>query len=239
MIFPNLHIEKVLQVDDRTRINARKSYCTVDNGGVTQVYIRPEASADYIEVGKDRDDSFDIEQSYLDFQYSSEGPKIVSLRVITDDNTEAIIEKTIDVITSETDALFSDDDNLFEYESDIYRYLRAGRNSFLDKHRTARDEIVRTLDEMGVRNVDYDKIGNDAIIDRVALVSWSAYYTLSLIFEENINQTEDICIDKAKKYASLSNKAQASAVLRVDVDGDGGGGGMGGTGKIIFDGVVR
>jgi len=44
MIFGVLELEKVIQIDDRTRLDASKSYTTPDEGDITLIEIQPEGT---------------------------------------------------------------------------------------------------------------------------------------------------------------------------------------------------
>src|SRR5690606_29230065 len=119
VIFPSLETEKILQVNDQTRFDARKSFVANDEEEITSLKITPEDGASEIDI---------TEKEYLDWAFDSDGEKTVSLTVETANNSKTITKK-ITVLTAEEDALFSSDADLVAREDDILRYIREGRNS--------------------------------------------------------------------------------------------------------------
>ena len=49
-IFPNAELEEVVQVDDKTRLDARKSFVSKDEADVTLIEVEPEAGSGFIDV---------------------------------------------------------------------------------------------------------------------------------------------------------------------------------------------
>ena len=209
-IFPNLEIEKKVQVDDKTRINASKTYVSTDEAAVTLMEIEPEAGSGFIDV---------TSLQYLDWQYSTDGDKVISLRVTTDGSPESIT-KTLPIISVADDKLFSEDSELLPYEPNILQWVRDGRNSFLDVHRAAQDRIMKYLDENGFWDSNGDALTLDAVTDIAEFNDWSKFMTLKLIFEGLSNATDDIFHEKALRYRELEFRARDRAILRVDVNGD-------------------
>ncbi len=219
MIFPTLDLEKVVQVGDKTRLSAVHSYTSPDEAAISKIEIRPSVESDFFTVGGNG-----LDQAFLDWQYSSEGQKTVSLRITVGEGETAsaeTIEKTIEVITESEDNLFSSDADLIEEESGIYSRLRPGRSTFLDKHRAAQKKILKELDEDGYRDIEGNKLTKSAIADIDAIRDWSKYLTLALIFGGERTQIEDVAHEKAKEYRVKASDAKASAVLRFDYDKDG------------------
>lgn len=210
MIFPNLELEANLQVDDKTRLDGRKTFITPDEAAITLVEIEPEAAAGFINVTTNK---------YLDWQYATDGTKTVTIRVTTD-STPVTATGSIEVLTVADDKLFSSDAELVPHEPEILNWVRQGRNSFLDVHRTAQDRILTWLDE----NRFWDKSGNpltkDAVINISEFNDWSKFLTLRLIFEGISNSIDDIHHEKAERYRKMELTARQRAVIRVDLDGD-------------------
>lgn len=211
MIFAVLELEGVLQVEDMTRLDASKSYATPDEAAITLIEIQPEASASFYDVTTDK---------YLDYQYSTDGEKVITCRVTTD-GSPVSTTKTITVVTSVEDKLFSSDSELTPYEPHILQWTREGRNSFLDVHRASQDRILKWLDENRIWDTEGNRLTKDAIIDLEEVNDWSKFMTLKFIFEGLSNATDDIFHEKALRYEGMMIQARNRAALRLDRDGDG------------------
>lgn len=211
MIFPVLKIENIVQVDDQTRLDARKSYTTPDEASVTLIEIEPDTGLGFLDI---------TSQQYLDYQYSTDGDKTISLRVTTDGSPETITE-TLTITTALDDKLFSSDEELTSHEPDILEYVRAGRNSFLNVHRTAQDRILTWLDEHRITDNNGDRLTKDAIVDTEEVNDWSKFMTLRMIFEGLSNSVDDIFNAKSQGYRELEAIARNRSQLRLDKDGDG------------------
>ena len=211
MIFPVLKLENIVQVGDQTRLDARKSYTTPDEASITLLEIEPEAGSGFLDITSNQ---------FLDYQYSTDGDKSVSLRITTDGAPETL-SKTITVISEVDDKLFSSDEELTPHEPDILEYVRSGRNSFLNVHRTAQDRILTWLDEHRITDVNGDRLTKDAIIDIEEVNDWSKFMVLRMIFEGLSNSIDDIFSAKAIRYRELEAIARNRSQLRFDKDGDG------------------
>jgi hypothetical protein len=216
--FGVLKLEDVVQVDDKTRLDATGSYISKDESALTVVEIEPEAGYGFVTVtGTKAADWF------LDWQYSTAGTKTVSVRLT---NLVLLVPdvvtftKDIVVVTSATDYLFSADTDLLAYEDDILKYVKPGRNSWLNYHRRAQETIMKILNDKGYVDTSGDKFTKAALVDLDEVRLWSALITLSLIFENQSNAIDDIFGVKSKTYASKANDAGSKAILRIDVDGD-------------------
>lgn len=64
MIFANLEIEQKIQLSDKTRLSAAKSFITVDNDALTSILIKPGDDETSIEVFNS-----DPEQMFLDWEF--------------------------------------------------------------------------------------------------------------------------------------------------------------------------
>jgi hypothetical protein len=209
MIFPNLELEDVLQVDDRTRLDGTKTYITQGQAAITKVEIEPNSGAGFIDVTADR---------YLDFQYDHSGNKNVSIRVTAGSVVTAT--KSIMVVTSGSDHLFSTDEDIRTYEDDILRYVRSGRNSFLDKHRAAQRDILDELDRRRIYNSDGTRFEKTQLVDIVEVKTWSKFKTLSIIFQGLSNAVDDVFSRKSNYYADLALQASKQAIIRLDLNKD-------------------
>ncbi len=211
MIFPVLELEQVVQVDDRTRLDGLKAYTTPDEAAITLVEIEPDAGAGYIDVTSNR---------YLDWQYSTDGDKTVTLRITTDGAPQSI-SRTLSVLSVVDDRLFSSDAELLPYEPQILQWTREGRNSFLDVHRAAQDRILGWLDEHRIWDNQGNRLTKEDITDIQEVNDWSKFMTLRLIFEGLSNAIDDIFHEKAIRYGEMEVQARNRAALRLDRDNDG------------------
>jgi len=211
MIFPVLKLEDVVQVNDQTRLDATKSYKTPDEAAITLVEIEPEPGAGFIDVTSSK---------YLDYQYSSDGDKDVTVRITTD-GAPTQLTKVLSITSVADDKLFSSDEELTSHEPDILNYVAPGRNSFLNVHRNAQDRILTWLDEHRITDQNGDRLNKDAIVDTQEVNDWSKFMVLRLIFEGLSNSVEDIFSIKAQKYSDMEAKSRNRSQLRLDRDGDG------------------
>ena len=206
MIFPVLEMENLVQVNDKTRLSGLKSY-SPDLVALTLFEINPDGSG-YIDVTSNK---------YLDWQYSTNGTKTVSLRI----NGSDVITKDIEVLSVADDRLFSSDAELVPHEPDILSWVRKGRNSFLDVHRTAQDRILTWLDEHRIWDVNGNKLTKEQIINLEEVNDWSKFMTLRLIFEGISNATDDVFQVKADRYKKMEEAARNRAAFRLDANSDG------------------
>ena len=219
MIFPCLELEDTLQINDKTRFDARKSFAS-NEGEIALVTITPEEGVAAIDVSDTR---------FLDWQYATPGVKTVtltlSLKEEDDGESEApepvTFTKTINVVTPQEDGLFSSDADLVACEDSILQFVREGRNSYLDKHRAAQTLILDYLDEQRLWDKDNKRLSKDALIEPSDIKTWSTYLTLSIIFEGISNAVDDIFSVKAAKYKALAEQKKGRAILRLDTNGDG------------------
>ena len=221
MIFPSLSLETTLQVEDKTRINASRSF--VNNGEtIIDVLIKPEDSEAYISVFNSNNDKW-----FLDWAYITDGQKNVSVKVTTDVTPlgrERVYQ--VDVLTVEDDTLFSSDSDLLPWEVDILNYLPKGKNSYLYAHRKSQDTIIAYLDEQRYWKKDSSRITKEDIASisdneiRKQFNEWSSFQTLLIIFESIQVSNNDIFEAKKTKYEALRNSARSRSALRLDLDGD-------------------
>jgi len=210
-IFHSIVIEEIVQVGDKTRIDASKSYVTPDEAAISLVEINPDGSG-FIDV---------TSNGYLlDWQFDSDGDKTVSVRITTDGAPETK-SKTLPVITEADDKLFSNDKDLVEQEDDILDYVRDGRNTFIDKHRLAQETILDDLNDANIRDTSGDRLTKDAIVDIKEVNEWSKFHTLMTIFDNQSNVVGDIFDEKARMYEGKMLRAQSNGFLRLDRNGNG------------------
>lgn len=219
-IFPNLELERVVQVGDKTRLNGVKSFISKGQNPVTVVKIKPEAAGSFITVtGTSSKDWF------LDWIYDSAGVKTATIEITTDTtpttSPETISKNfTIEVLSAADDKLFSDDKDLIEYESDVLKYVRDGRNSWLDYHRKAQELIVAFFDERGNVTANQEKISKVNFADVEEVREWSTVLTLRLIYEHLSTQGGEAFKAKAVEYQKQELERRNRVVVRLDLDGD-------------------
>lgn len=219
MIFPKLTLETVLQVEDKTRINASMSF--VSAGTITDILIKPEASESFISVFNS-----DPDKRFLDWAYVTDGIKTVTVRVETDTPANRDVDYQITVLSKSDDSLFSGDSELIGYEPDVLNYLPKGKNSYLYAHRKAQDIIIAYLDEQRIWNDDGSRITKEeiaAIADndiRDQFKQWSTYQTLLIIFNSIQVSNDDIFEEKKRYYETLRDGARNRSALRLDLDKD-------------------
>lgn len=216
MIAPILELESIVQIADKTRLDASKSFVSVDETAVTDVEIEPEAGAGFISV-------FSTNQKdwYLDWMYSGASRTVTVSCRITNAGGNQTATKTISILTAADDKLFSKDSDLTGLEGDILKYVRKGRSTFLDVHRMAQSKIVEWMDEAGLRNDDGSKVTKNELLDLTEVQPWSRDLTLSLIFMGISNQVDDVFMKKSTHYASQAKDRSDRAVLAWDSDKSG------------------
>jgi hypothetical protein len=204
-LFPSLILEKSVQENDKTRLDARKSFAQGEV--ITLTEISYDGGTNYVDVTADM---------YLDWQFTASGAVNIIVRLNgVDELTKGLLIKT-----ELEDNLFSDDTMLVDHEDDILSYTRDGRNSFIDKHRLAQALILNDLDRTQIWKNDGTRFVAADIVDVQEFTEWSKFITLRLIFESLSNSLEDIFSEKAKKYRSMEVESKKRAVLKLDFDGD-------------------
>lgn len=219
-IFPIIETESVIQVGDKLRIDASKSFISKDEDPIYEVEIMPEAGGDWISVYVANNSS----AWFLDWAYSGASRSVViSCRIRVDGiaGPTETVTKTISVVTAADDKLFSSDSDLTALEPDILKWTKAGRSSFLDVHRMAQSKILEWIDEAGYRNEDGTKVSKNELLDLSEVRPWSRDLTLSLIFFGISNQVDDVFAQKSKYYASQAKDRADRAVLAWDFNKDG------------------
>lgn len=216
MIFPKLTLETVLQIDDKTRLDASLCFITPDESEITNVEIKPDDASDYISVFVE----FENEKWFLDWAYDTDGIKNVEVKVTTATGARSRFYQ-INVLSVEDDALFSNDTDLFPYEPELYRYLPVGKNSFIYAHRASQNKILAYLDEQRIWKSDKTRFSKQDIVDVEEFKRWSMFQTLLIIFESIQASSNDFFQEKRMEYEKEMRSARNRAALRLDVDGDG------------------
>lgn len=215
-IFGILELEPVVQVDDKIRLSAKKSFVSKDEAAISLVRIEPEAGAGFIDVT-----GSNYKDWYLDWSYSGTSRSVTVSVEITTDGAPVTFTKDLQVFTAEDDQLFSTDDDLINKENDILKWVQDGRSSFLNVHRQARDLVLTYLDESGKTDRDGNRLTAESIVDVEEVREWAAALTLKLIFKSISNAVDDVFAEKAKMYSSQVKIHRNRTFLRFDYDGDG------------------
>lgn len=215
-IFPYIEIEKTVQVDDRTRISAKKTYLSKGEAAITKVEIDPDGIG-FIEV---QGNPVKAENWFTDWQYGTSGTKTVSLRVTTN-GAPVTVSKTIEVVTAAADKLFSDDADLVAIETDILKYVPEGKNSFKYAHREAQRQMLEWLWKNGYKKTDGTRITKAEVLDIEEVRFWSKYACLRLLFYDMSNVPDDVFEKKGKEFENEEAKWRTQALLKLDFNGDG------------------
>lgn len=216
MIFPNLEIEPVVQVNDRTRLSATKCYGS-KGSSITKVEIEPDTGVGFIDV---TGSPIKASEWYTDWQYDTPGTKTISLRVNDGSPSAVTITQDISVISAASDALFASDSDLMIEEPDILKWVKAGRNSFKAEHREAQKQILDMLDRKGYRKSDGTKISAADVVDKSEVREMAKYLALHIIFSGVSNQVGDVFDAKAIDYHGKYNIASQRQIIGLDLNGD-------------------
>jgi hypothetical protein len=220
MIFPKLNYERIVQVEDKLRLDASMSF-TTKGEEITGVRIKPSELDGFIDVFAPHSENW-----FMDWAYSDAGEKLITVEVSTEDDT---IEKDfiIEVVSTEDDALLSSDQDLYPYEPTINKYLPIGKSSFIYAHRAAQTKILAYLDEQRIWKHDNSRYTKDDLIAiedpefKNQFKMWSLFQTLLIIFESSQVSVNDVFQEKRTEYEKEMRIHRNRASLRLDSDGDG------------------
>lgn len=223
MIFPSMTFETVLQVEEKTRLDASRSFVT-DDEVIIDVLIQPSSSDPFISVFN----GGDSEKWSLDWAYDTDEFKDVAVQIIADSGSKTKTYMAgVNVLTEDIDALLSNDNDILPFEPKINRYLPSGKNSFIYAHRKAQERIIAYLDEQRMWKSDgsrYNKLDLSTVTDpefKEQFKQWSSFETLLIIFESFQVSSGDVFQEKKNEYTALRNSARTRSALRLDQDGDG------------------
>jgi len=219
MFFIDIDSESIIQLNDRLRINLKKSSGTNDHSPVSKVEVKPYAASTFVQVS-DNMMPLDNTKWFLDWEYDSIGTKVVTAKFTFVDTTTVEKDFSIVCIDEATDKLFSNDDDLKIHENDIKEFLKQGKISFKNFHRRSQALILDELDRKGFRLRDGSKITKDEILDKSEVKEWSTFLTLKLILESVSNAKDDIFRIKAEAYRICEKNSKDKAYLIFDWDKD-------------------
>jgi hypothetical protein len=210
-IFPSLKHELVVQVNDKTRLDATHSFVSKDSAAIESIEINPDGSG-FIDTGSDY---------YLDWVYTTAGSKTPQVRITLVGGANQTNSYSLTVKTAADDNLFSNDDDLQNHEPDILKWIREGRNSYLDMHRRSQELILDTLYRLGFTDSTGGRLTSADVKDVLEIKEWSTFLTLHVIFKGLSNAVEDVFSKKAEYYLAEMEKRKESATLKLDYNGDG------------------
>lgn len=213
-VFPILELEAKVQTGEKTRLNGTKSFLTQDEAAVTLVRIRPSASDSFITVSAV--DATDSSYWFLDWQYSTTGTKTIDLEITA--GAVTTYSATIVVTDSSTERLFSSDQDIMSEEPDILRFVRDGKSSFNDLHRTAQTKVMDEIYRAKIFDVNGAKLTVADVIEIDELKPWSKYMVLKMIFESVSNAVDDVFALKSAKYAKAELEARNMAFNQMRLD---------------------
>lgn len=216
-IFPVIESEDTVQLNDKTRIDATKSFATQDESSINVVKIKASSGEDFISISSTTSSDW-----YLDWQYSASGTHTITVLVEAGAaSASAQFTKTISAVTAASDNLYSNDNDLRVHEPDILQYVPDGRSSFLNIHRRAQELMIDWLNRQGFVDDNANPLTKSAVITTSEVREWSTFLTLKLIFEGLSNAIDDIFAAKAKRYHRKMTESRKRALVRLDLNGDG------------------
>lgn len=215
-VFPIIKpFETTVQVGDKVRLDASKTFLNQGDSAISTVEIQPESGGDFYDVT----DS-DSTEWYLDWVYSSDDDYTATVRVTQDDATETTSTATVTCVTSATDSLFSDDEDLRSKESDILNWLPGGYSNWNHLHRKAQEDILDWLDELRIYKADGTRWVASELTRSDQVRRISMYMVLRMIFGSLSNQVDDIYADKHKYYWEMEVEAKQRNYIELDFGGD-------------------
>lgn len=213
--FGILETEKILQVADKTRLNAVKTFLAKGASPITTVEIQPEASEVFVAVtGLSQKDWF------LDWIYQAAGMKLVTLRVTQQDLTVSETSQMIEVVTESQDLLWSKDSDLQTYEADILKWMPEGKSTFNFVHRRAQSLILDWLDEIRVYKNNGQRLAKEDMQFTEDLNRLSTMWALELIFQSLSNRPDDVFATKSTYYQGKRREAQSRGRIQADFNGN-------------------
>lgn len=218
-IFGNLRFDPIVQINEKTRLDASSSFVNQDEADVSLVRIEAEAGAGYITVS-----GVGIAQAdwYLDWGYATAGTKVVSLEITTD-GAPVVSTYSVSVVTVADDALFSSDNDLQKFEPDIMKWLPVGRYTWNFVHRKVQEKILTEIYKSRILADDGTKLEKTEVLDIAEVREWAAFQALSIIFKGIQNAVDDVFSQKSLDYAKKSSEFQQYSlnILALDYDKDG------------------
>ena len=210
MIFISENLEKIVQVKDKTRLDFRRTFASqATQAEIDSMTVYPDILSSGIDITEDK---------YLDWVYDVSGEKTIRVDVVDTDSNIFSENFTIKILTDAEDNLFSNDSDINSYEPDLFKWVQEGRDSFLDKHRTAQSEILEELNNAGYEKSNGSRYEAKDIVNIKEFQALSKYTTLRIIFEGISNDIDDVFAEKARRYNSLAVNTKKRAYYRLTPD---------------------
>jgi hypothetical protein len=219
-VFGVFELEKLVQVNDKTRLSAVRSYAPKGSDAISKVEIQPDSAESYITVSGP---TLPASEWYLDWIYTTSGVKTINLKVtqgVIPTVVETTFTTTINIIDEADDKLLSDDKDLTSYEPDVLKWIPQGRSSYKDVHRRAQTLILDWLDEVRVWKSDGTRIEKADLFNTEDLRKLSALWTLELIFQGISNKPDDVFALKSNIYREMRRAAQSRGRIQADFNGN-------------------
>ena len=224
MIFPCIEADTCLSLNEKFRIDVSNSYATADEGMFTSIQIEPDTGVGFFDA---------IDGDYLDWQYETDGTKIVSVTFTTENGTPKT--ETYEIEVKAEECLLSDDECLKAFEPTLYKLLPCERCNFMFIHRKVVDCILNELSCRGIYKKATGGISVKNPIDgcKLELLTCedlvgseqvkriATFWALEMIYGGNYNSTDDLYYTKFKYYRAERTKAMSAGNLLIDRDGDG------------------
>lgn len=209
--FPLINVEPVVQVGEKIRIDCTKCFVSRGGSAITEITVVPEVGVTPISVFNSNSSLW-----YLDWVYLTAGTKAITVAMTATTTTSA--STSISCVTVASDLLFSSDNNLKSIENDIMKWLPDGKSTWASSHRKAQEIILNTIYKSNVLYFDMTKITKAAFIDISEVTEWSAYLTLSIIYNSLSNAVDDVFGLKSKMYEQKATAARVEAFNRLSLD---------------------
>lgn len=219
-IFGNLRFDPIVQIGEKTRLDASTSFVNQGDEAITLVRIEAESAAGFVDVSDAG--AADPSEWFLDWGYATDGDKTISLEITTD-GAPSISTYTLTVVTVADDVLFASDADLQKFEPDIMKWLPNGRYTWNYVHRKVQEKILTEIYKSRIFADDGTKIEKSEVLDIAEVREWATFQALTIIFKGIQNAVDDVFNQKAKDYAIKSNEFQQYSmnVLALDYNKDG------------------
>lgn len=219
-IFGNLRFDPIVQINEKTRLDASSSFINQDEMPITLVRIEAESAAGFIDVS-----ALGVNPAtdwFLDWGYATAGTKTVSLEITTD-GAPSVSTYSVEVVLVADDALFANDDDLQKFEPDILKWLPTGRYTWNFIHRKVQEKILTEIYKNRIFADDGTKLEKTEVLDTSEVREWATFSALSMIFKGIQNASDDVFNQKSKDYDKKSNEFQQYSmnVLALDYNKDG------------------
>jgi hypothetical protein len=207
MIFPYATTENKIQIFEKIRIDASKTFSPDE--AITKIEFLVDTLI------------FDITaKKIIDYAFITPGQKLCEIKGYTA-TTSQVFTFTIDVKTSAQEKLLSNDSDLMKHQHDLYKYLPESRNNFNYAHRRALSIILSDLDDQGFVLKDQSKVTENEILDISEFKELSIFTALRLIFADFSNIKDDLYDKKSSYYEKYERLAKLRCVQRIDFNKDG------------------